>query len=869
MNKSGNQGAILDITDTPVVKRSDDLFGHAKIAEILADYLANPASKQGSVVAITGTWGTGKSSILNLLTDEILSRSLTFGSGKAQQQRIIFIRFEPWLVGSRDALIAVFFGQLVGAIGRLRKNAADWTDADKILAVAALKKLVERLDKFSEVAVVASTITAPLDPTGMSWIFAGLAKIGGSFLKALRKGERSLELEKAQLEEALRATERILTGLRFVVLVDDLDRLEPSEIVETIRLVRAVAALPHVTYILSYDSAIVEHAVAEALHIENGANYLEKVVHFTLPVPKHNSQKLPEFAEALLRSKFASDANFDSRRAMIVFQVWGGRLLKTPRDVKRLVSAVCLLWPNLKDRADLLDLIWIELIKLRASVPGQNLYAWVRTYMSSLEHLSFDGSLVGVKKDAESLVEIMKGLGWHIRSGEDKITEIDAHHLGTFLPGVSPAYLDVDDKIILYGGKTVADWTAFATEKRLGSPRHWRVYFGFLMPDSALDKDSIDRLLESGRLSVDELNKSLDIVVSVKQRGVKFPADQIFQEHLEPRIERMDGMEASNWLVVAATRARLFKSLSAATFTPDTTNFALRARRLCSALLRRLDSDGRVKCMRQLLEYQSAFWFLAEFMRGEMQLHAERNARPSDFEAEAVFDADELSAVKSAMSNAFSIADWDSIGNVGEAWTIIFAWRDCDERRPGEWLSAMLSGSDMELISRLGGLITYSYGESRSEHLPGNYLDYFLDSEEIRQKLIDIRDAGDVQAGSLLAIWQRSSPGGRNVGNDYNIRRILSKGVWRLVFNPELFRKTGGKRAWKIMEFLEGGEIGQGKNNNENTWAVEGAELVVFNLEGKIHSRFARTEFEKFEMLQNVALPAIPGQYIDRVSGIE
>lgn len=67
--------------------------------------------------------------------------------------------------------------------------------------------------------------------------------------------------------------------------MDDLDRLEPSQIAEVFRLVRAVADLPF-THILCYDRQIITHAVEYALNIEDGSRYLQKIIQLSFKLPR-------------------------------------------------------------------------------------------------------------------------------------------------------------------------------------------------------------------------------------------------------------------------------------------------------------------------------------------------------------------------------------------------------------------------------------------------------------------------------------------------------------------------------------------------------------------------------------------------------
>lgn len=53
--------------------------------------------------------------------------------------------------------------------------------------------------------------------------------------------------------------------LSFIVLLDDLDRLEPAQAVEVIRLVKSVGDFPRFRYLLCYDKAILSCAISLGL----------------------------------------------------------------------------------------------------------------------------------------------------------------------------------------------------------------------------------------------------------------------------------------------------------------------------------------------------------------------------------------------------------------------------------------------------------------------------------------------------------------------------------------------------------------------------------------------------------------------------
>lgn len=185
----------MNLIDAPVTAFKDDRFGHAKLAHALADYIADSRSDSGSIIAVAGSWGSGKSGILNLLIQVFQDRSLRDVASAKSGISPIFVRFEPWLVGSRDVLIAALFGQLANAIGKIRESDLPLTKADRRRFRIAVEHFRQKLMKFCELASIASAAAAPFDASGGAAVASLLTGAGGGLLKKMVAGERSLEEE--------------------------------------------------------------------------------------------------------------------------------------------------------------------------------------------------------------------------------------------------------------------------------------------------------------------------------------------------------------------------------------------------------------------------------------------------------------------------------------------------------------------------------------------------------------------------------------------------------------------------------------------------------------------------------------------------
>jgi len=172
----------------------------------------------------------------------------------------------------------------------------------------------------------------------------------------IEDGESVEDLHK-QLSTALAGQAK-----RFVVIIDDIDRLAPDEALAMFRLVKSVGRLPNVIYMLAFDRLLAEKVVAERFPSE-GPHYLEKIVQasFELPMP------LVEDLHAQIQNLIFSIRPPDDESVVHVMNLFHAVLtpeIKTPRDVVRFGNAFTVTWPAVAGDVDLGDFIAIEALRL-------------------------------------------------------------------------------------------------------------------------------------------------------------------------------------------------------------------------------------------------------------------------------------------------------------------------------------------------------------------------------------------------------------------------------------------------------------------------------------------------------------------------
>ena len=91
--------------DNPIKKYDDDTLGRSSSAHTLAAELRELDVSEGSVVAIMGPWGSGKTSLINLVCEDLVS-----------EPELPIIDFNPWMFSGAEQLVEVFFVELTAQL---------------------------------------------------------------------------------------------------------------------------------------------------------------------------------------------------------------------------------------------------------------------------------------------------------------------------------------------------------------------------------------------------------------------------------------------------------------------------------------------------------------------------------------------------------------------------------------------------------------------------------------------------------------------------------------------------------------------------------------------------------------------------------
>lgn len=709
--------------DSPIGSPGEDRFGLDPFARAVAQSLTTMSAPEGVVVAISGPWGAGKSSAVNLVRHH-LQRSVDDGS-------LVIVPFNPWWFPGSDALTLSFFQELSAAIGpslpsKLRNS------------LAALGQGVSAVGAFA--GAIAS-----LGSPGIGDLFSkGAALIGRA-----SKQERTIDEEHRQIAKALREQSK-----RFVVVVDDIDRLSPDDALTIFRLVKSVGRLPNVIYLLAFDRQIAERIVAERFPSE-GPSYLEKIIQRFFPLPPPVQMTLNQL---VVESAVKVMGDVPERQVVRFWNVFHdviAPIIRTPRDVVRLVNHIATGWPAVEGNVDRADFMAISALELAEP----DIYARIRANPDRL---------CGVRQRNDGGRQGDIGQEYDELLGLADRSERDRRRLQIALRRLFP-------RLDAVWGNTWHAGDEWRRDRQIASMEHFRSYVSFAVSDDVASAQTIQGIVEHAA-DGDFIRNELVRAIAEQQRGggtqaalilneLRYAARDIAEGDVTPFVTTL--FEVADTLDVDADRQRGFAGMG---------NNQLRIYWLLNRLVQdRFDQPAREEIYRAAMENASLEWAL-DFAESCLAEHIPREGRRvSDNPRVSEPVAREVQNI--ALRKLRAAAEAATFSASPKLVSILFAWwrlngNDAAEIRT--WTDGQL-GSDAFVIALAADLPSesWSFGagwdglgdrvQRRTLRVNLQPLEDILDTARLETRVADLLegDTLDDPARATLVLY-RDTPRGRH-----------------------------------------------------------------------------------------------------------
>ncbi|MUJ23583.1 KAP family P-loop NTPase fold protein [Aliivibrio fischeri] len=438
--------------DQPIQGGSNDpdLLNRLDFANHLANVLLLNHSDDCLTVSLEGEWGYGKTSVINLIK----------GALDEKETSPIVIEYNPWLAGKPESLIQDFLLQFSSQL-----NIKDNSE----VALKAAKELIAYSSLFSVAKLVPGT-----EPWA-SIVEKVFSKFGSSTKKIA-------ELKKLDLlgkkKKVVAAIEKIKTPI--VVIIDDIDRLTPSETFQVLRLVKAVADFSGTSFLLAFDSSYLV-SVLDKNNIVNASEYINKIVQLRVPLPVISERGMNELANIELGN--LSDKNLtgrfetDQERLSWIYHNYFKHLIKNPRELKRFFNHLRFVLEQVEGQVCFADLFSLSIIATKANSIYEHIKKTPEAYIG--ESFSNDGLMMDKPEDVvKSFSEERSQILTEFSERESKLLEGLLGHTFPFLNSDGYSHYGVSDADSV--GRVSAP-------QRLYVAFHYKTPIGYLSDQEILD----------------------------------------------------------------------------------------------------------------------------------------------------------------------------------------------------------------------------------------------------------------------------------------------------------------------------------------------------------------------------------------------
>tara|TARA_Y100000768_G_scaffold377824_1_gene351513 strand:+ start:241 stop:2358 length:2118 start_codon:yes stop_codon:yes gene_type:complete len=314
-------GAVekIGIVDEPLEKRGEDSLKIKKYSNALVTFIKN--SMTPMTIGIQGSWGSGKTSLLNTIYAQLDDAN---EHEESKDFKVIWINsWENSLMATPEEALIKIINEIINGLNEVDPSL---TNVQKVkeAATTAAKGILRVGAGILGGAAGSEVVTEVLESSNS--------------IKQLRE-------ELSRLVHAIRESESQRVD-KIVIFVDDLDRVDPPEAVKILELLKNIFNIPGCVFVLAIDYDVVIKGLKDKFGERTPENeyefraFFDKIIQLPFLMPVQNYD-IGNYVNDLLRQIGFQDENVID--VDFVNQVVDNTIGGNPRTIKRLINSLALI----------------------------------------------------------------------------------------------------------------------------------------------------------------------------------------------------------------------------------------------------------------------------------------------------------------------------------------------------------------------------------------------------------------------------------------------------------------------------------------------------------------------------------------------
>ena len=309
----------IGIVDEPLEKRGEDSLKIKKYSNALVTFIKNSLTPM--TIGIQGSWGSGKTSLLNTIYAQLDDANEHVDS---KDFKVIWINsWENSLMATPEEALIKIINEIINGLNEVDPS-------------------LTNIQKVKDAATVAAK--------GILRVGAGIlgGQAGSEVVTEVLESTNSIKQLREQLSQLVNAIRESNSQRvdKIVIFVDDLDRVDPPEAVKILELLKNIFNIPGCIFVLAIDYDVVIKGLKDKFGERTPENeyefraFFDKIIQLPFLMPVQNYD-IGKYVNDLLRKIGFQEENIIDTE--FVNQVVDNTIGGNPRTIKRLINSLALI----------------------------------------------------------------------------------------------------------------------------------------------------------------------------------------------------------------------------------------------------------------------------------------------------------------------------------------------------------------------------------------------------------------------------------------------------------------------------------------------------------------------------------------------